>query len=76
MKSITINLADDLASDMESMIREGYFRSEQDLLSVALQEFLRHHRPELEKRYQLEDIAWAERVAEDRRGGRADADRL
>ena len=65
MKSLTVKLTDDVASDIASLVRAGYFRSEQDLLFAALQEFMRHHRPDLEERYQREDIEWALRVAEE-----------
>jgi Arc/MetJ-type ribon-helix-helix transcriptional regulator len=65
MKKLTINLADEMESDVSAFVRAGFFRSERDVLSAALIEFLRRHRPDLEERYQLQDVAWASRVAED-----------
>ena len=63
MKNISVKLPDDMASDMDSMIRKGYFRSKQQLLSLALHDFFRHHKPDLERKYQLNDIKWAKSVA-------------
>jgi Arc/MetJ-type ribon-helix-helix transcriptional regulator len=68
MKELTIALPDEMESDVSSFIKAGYFRSERELVSAALTEFLRRHRIDLEERYHNQDISWAVGVAETRKG--------
>jgi Arc/MetJ-type ribon-helix-helix transcriptional regulator len=64
MKSLTLDLPDKLAEELTKLVREGWFRSEDELVRAALSEFLRSHRFELTERFQREDIAWALREKE------------
>ncbi len=59
MKSIQIELPEKLAQELDTMVREGWFRNEAEAVRLALLEFVRHHRLELVERFQREDIAWA-----------------
>ena len=64
MKSLNVELPDQIANTISQMVREGWFHSENELVRVALTEFLRTRQAELQERFQREDIAWA--VAEAR----------
>lgn len=59
MKSVQIELPDKLVAELDALVRAGWFRSEDELVRMALVEFVRHHRFELLERFQHEDIAWA-----------------
>jgi Arc/MetJ-type ribon-helix-helix transcriptional regulator len=59
MKSLKIEVPDRLADEVARMVREGWFHSENELVRVALVEFLRTRQVELQERFQREDIAWA-----------------
>ena len=66
MKSLNVELPDQLADQVGQMIREGWFLSANELVRTALVEFLRSRQTELQERFQREDIAWA--VAEAKPG--------
>lgn len=68
MKSLNVELPDQVAADITRMVREGWFHSENELVRVALVEFLRTRQTELQERFQREDIAWA--VAEAKPNGK------
>lgn len=59
VKSLKIELPDRLADDVDRLVREGWFHSADELMRVALAEFLRTRQAELQERFQREDIAWA-----------------
>jgi Arc/MetJ-type ribon-helix-helix transcriptional regulator len=59
MKSLQIELPDKLALELDMLVRQGWFRSEEEAIRFALLEFLRRHRLELLEQFQREDIAWA-----------------
>ena len=59
MKTINLELPDRLADEVSLMVREGWFQSENELVRIALAEFLRTRQGELRERFQREDIAWA-----------------
>jgi len=59
MKSVQIELPDKLAADLQSLVRDGWFRDEAEAIRQALQEFLRRHPSELIEQQQRADIEWA-----------------
>jgi Arc/MetJ-type ribon-helix-helix transcriptional regulator len=59
MTSIQIELPDKLAEALDTMVQQGWFRSEEEVLLLALLEFLRRHRLELREQFQRDDIAWS-----------------
>ncbi len=59
MKALHVELPEQVAADIARMVREGWFRSEDELVRLALIEFLRTRQTELQERFQREDIAWA-----------------
>ena len=59
MKSLTVELPEKLAEELEAVVAAGWFTDEGEAVRLALRELLRHQRRELEERFQREDIAWA-----------------
>jgi Arc/MetJ-type ribon-helix-helix transcriptional regulator len=59
MKSVQVELPDKVAAKLDTLVQEGWFQSEGEVLRVALVEFIKRHRFELIEQFQLEDIDWA-----------------
>ena len=59
MKAIQVELPEKLAEELALLVKTGWFRTEEEVIRLALLEFIRHHRLELLERFQREDIAWA-----------------
>ena len=64
MQSIHIELPDALAMELDALVQAGWFRSKNELICLALVEFVRRHRVALAEQFQQEDIAWALRQKE------------
>jgi len=56
MKKIRMEIPDKLYKQMEWLVREGWFRSREDIIDEAIRRFLNVHRPELLERHILEDV--------------------
>ena len=59
MKVMQIEIPDQLAEEMDNLVKAGWFTNEGELARLALADFIRRHRFELLERFQREDIAWA-----------------
>jgi hypothetical protein len=59
VKTLKIQLPDQLAKRIEALVQGGWFASEEELARLALSEFLRHHSFELQEQFQRDDIQWA-----------------
>ena len=59
MKTITVALPAKLAQELDTMVKSGWFSSEEELVRMALMEFLRRNHPAMVEQFQREDIAWA-----------------
>ena len=59
MKSVRIDLPDKLALELDTLVRAGWFHNQDELVRMALMEFVRRYRFELLEQFQREDIAWA-----------------
>ncbi len=59
MRTMQVALPDKLADQIDSMVETGWFRDSDQLVQLALIEFLRHNRQELAERFQMEDVEWA-----------------
>ncbi len=64
MNSVTIELSDDLANEIDRVVDAGEFRAREDLIHRATQEFLGVRRRQLLERQQLDEIEWALSAAE------------
>lgn len=56
--TIQLTLPSRLYQQIRSLVAEGWFRDENDLLFEALRRFLDVHRPELMERFIREDVEW------------------
>ena len=59
MKVLKLEVPDQLAREIEDLVRSGWFASESEIARLALAEFVRTHRFQLEEQFQREDIRWA-----------------
>ena len=59
MKSIRVEVPDKIAAELDMLVKEEWFRSEDEIVRLALTEFISRRRFELLERFQREDIAWA-----------------
>jgi Arc/MetJ-type ribon-helix-helix transcriptional regulator len=58
VKILRIEIPDQLAKEIDSLIQAGWFANEEEIASLALAEFL-HRRSELQEQSQRDDILWA-----------------
>lgn len=58
MKTVHADVPDQLYSQLHSLISEGWFRDEADLLQEALRRFLEARKPELMERFIRQDVQW------------------
>lgn len=59
MKTLEIELPDQLAIEIERLAEQGWGSNPSDVARLALAEFVRRNRLELHERFQRDDIAWA-----------------
>ena len=59
MKTLKIEVPDQLAKEIEGLVQAGWFANEGEIARLALAEFVHHHRFELQEQFQREDILWA-----------------
>jgi Arc/MetJ-type ribon-helix-helix transcriptional regulator len=58
LKTVHAKIPDKLYKEAESLVKEGSFRDEGELLSEALRRFLDTHRPELMEKFIRDDVEW------------------
>lgn len=63
MNAISLELPDQLTADLDKAVAAGWFANQQEAIRQAIREFINSRRLELQERNQLDDIAWALRVA-------------
>lgn len=63
MKTMTLELPEALADDVDNAVKAGWFTDPQEAIRQALREFLNSRRLQLQEQQQLEDIDWARRAA-------------
>ena len=56
--TVKANLPVRLLSEMESLVRDGWFEDLDDLIADALRRYLDSHQPDLMERYIRQDVAW------------------
>ena len=59
MKTLQVELPDQMAREMQNVDETGLFENAEEVVRVALREFITHRRFELAEQQQLQDIAWA-----------------
>jgi len=56
MTSMQIELPDQLSGAVRRLVQNGWFQTEQEIIRLALAEFIRRHQAELTEQFQREDI--------------------
>ena len=59
MRTLELELPDQLAQQIADLVRAGWFVSEAELARQALTHFVRDRRFQLQEQFQQEDIQWA-----------------
>jgi Arc/MetJ-type ribon-helix-helix transcriptional regulator len=59
MKTLQVELPDEIARDVESAVKAGAFRDAAEVVRTALREFISTRRFKLLEQQQLADVAWA-----------------
>jgi len=59
MKSMQVEISDQLAQEIETLVGKGWFADGSELMRMALIEYIRRHRFELMEQFQRDDIDWA-----------------
>ena len=67
MKTLQVELPDEIARDVEGAVQSGVFRDAAEVVRAALREFISTRRFELQEQQQLQDIAWALRENSNRK---------
>jgi Arc/MetJ-type ribon-helix-helix transcriptional regulator len=62
LKTLALEVPDRLAQELENLVQAGWFNSEEEIVRLALAEFLRRNKLRLQEEHQLEDIRWALRL--------------
>lgn len=63
MKTMTLELSEQLATDVDNAVKAGWFTDPQEAIRQAVRECLNSRRLQLQEQQQLEDIDWARRAA-------------
>ena len=58
MKTITVELPNKVAAEINHYVRAGWFASDAEAVRAAVLEFVRRNRVEMVDRFMREDIAW------------------
>ena len=59
MKTLKVDLPDQLAKEVQGLVQAGWFASEAEIARLALAEFVHRHGFQLQEQFQREDIRWA-----------------
>jgi len=59
MKSVYVELPDEVDSELKNMVAAGWFASQDEAIRMALLEFLKTAKLHLTEKFQMEDIQWA-----------------
>jgi Arc/MetJ-type ribon-helix-helix transcriptional regulator len=59
MKVIQVELPDKITTELEALVKDGWFTDETEIIRLAVMEFMRRDRLTLLEQFQREDIAWA-----------------
>jgi len=59
MKTLQVEVPERLDEQMDEVLKAGWFSDREEIVRLALMEFLRRQRFELIEQFQREDIRWA-----------------
>lgn len=58
MKTIQMEVPEQLYEKAMGLVREGWFRDEKDIFSEAIRRFIESHQPELMEKFIRDDVKW------------------
>ena len=58
MKTIQMEVPEQLYQKAIGLVKEGWFRDEKDIFSEAIRRFLDSHQPEMMEKFVLDDVEW------------------
>jgi Arc/MetJ-type ribon-helix-helix transcriptional regulator len=59
MKTVSIDIPDNLAAQLNDYVKAGFFSSEKEVIIAAMTDFLRRNRIDMVERFARSDIKWA-----------------
>ncbi len=59
MKTLAVEVPDQLASQMQDLVEAGWFMDQGELTRQALMHFVQRSRFQLQEKFQRDDIRWA-----------------
>lgn len=59
MKTITIDLPERITTEIDTLVENGWFLNETEIVRLAVWEFMLRNRFALAEQFQRADIAWA-----------------
>jgi Arc/MetJ-type ribon-helix-helix transcriptional regulator len=59
MKTIRVEINDKLAAELDALLRDGFFNTEEEAIRFALIRLIESHEAVLTERFQRDDISWA-----------------
>lgn len=59
IKTLEVQLPEQVATELDALVKGGWFASENEIVRLALLEFVRGNRFTLIEQFEREDIAWA-----------------
>ncbi len=66
MKMISVEVPEQVAKEMEDLVRAGWFMNEAELARQALASFVQKAQFQLQEQFQREDVEWALSLKETR----------
>ncbi len=69
-KTIKAQIPEQVYRQLDRLVTEGWFKSQEDVVEEALRRFLSTHQPELMEQFLREDVEWGLRGEEKTTGGR------
>lgn len=61
MKTLSVNIPDNLAAQINDYVKAGIFSSEPDVILAAMADFVRRNQVDIIERFAREDIEWAKK---------------
>ena len=58
MKTIQMEVPEQLYEKAMGLVREGWFRDGKDIFSEAIRRFIESHQPELLEKFVRDDVKW------------------
>lgn len=58
MKTIQAEVPEQLYNKVTDLVKNGWFRDEQDIFSEAIRRYLDSHRPDLMEKFIRDDVEW------------------